>query len=241
LVDLVKNRDPRLAQTIWVPDASHVVDSKLGEVFVKPTFGASGTAVNSTGYVVYKGHDPTQAFTTDGTAAAIYYRYAEALLINAEAKAELNTITQTDLDATINKLRDRVGMGKMNLSDVNGWSGTYVKQFPLLSNIINEVRRERAVELVSEGFRADDIFRWAAAGILIKDYKPQGAKAAQWTGTPIVPVDVNGYLLPYGSTLPNGFQFDVTRDYLNPLPITEMVLNPNLKPNNPNWGDGSSN
>ena len=40
----------------------------------------------------------------------IAYRYAETLLINAEAKAELNTITDADLDRTINQLRDRVGM-----------------------------------------------------------------------------------------------------------------------------------
>ncbi len=40
----------------------------------------------------------------------IYFRYAEALLIYAEAKAELGTLTQADVDMTINQLRDRVGM-----------------------------------------------------------------------------------------------------------------------------------
>jgi hypothetical protein len=237
VLELVANRDPRLNQTIWVNDGAHVVDAVLGEVFTKPLLGATGTTYTSTGYPLFKGHDPSQYASTQGTAGAIYYRYAEALLINAEAKAELGSISQTDLDNTVNKLRDRVGMAHMNLSDVNSWSGVYKKQFPSLSNIINEIRRERTVELVAEGFRVDDIYRWAAAATLIKGYKPQGARAAQWSDVP-VPVDADGYLLPYGTTLPGGYNFNVDRDYLRPLPITEMVLNPNLKPNNPGWGTG---
>jgi hypothetical protein len=237
VLDLVTNRDPRLNQTIWVNDGAHVVDAATGELFLKPLLGATGTTYTSTGYPLYKGHDPSQYASTQGTTGAIYFRYAEALLINAEAKAELGSISQTDLDNTVNKLRERVGMARMVLSDVNSWSGAYKKQFPALSNIINEIRRERTVELVAEGFRVDDIFRWAAADILIKGYRPQGAKAAQWSEVP-VPVDADGYLLPYATTLAGGYNFDSGRDYLYPLPITEMVLNPNLKPNNPGWGTG---
>ena len=39
----------------------------------------------------------------------ILFRYAEALLIYAEAKAELGQLTQADVDLSINKLRQRVG------------------------------------------------------------------------------------------------------------------------------------
>ena len=46
----------------------------------------------------------------------IAYRYAETLLINAEAKAELNTITNADLDRTVNQLRDRVGMPHLTVN-----------------------------------------------------------------------------------------------------------------------------
>ena len=95
---------------------------------------------------------------------SILYRYAEVLLNYAEAKAELGTITQDDIDITIKELRDRVNMPNLSLSNISAdpnWN------FPTLSPIINEVRRERRVELVAEGFRWDDIARWAAADELI--------------------------------------------------------------------------
>ena len=245
LADVVTGRDPRLNQTIYVNDNLHITNNLATPktVFTYPQLSGEGSTKCATGYQVYKGHDPSEYGTTEGTAAQIYFRYAEALLINAEAKAELGAITQTDLDNTINKLRDRAGMPHMTLADVNSWN--YAKEFPALSNIINEIRRERKVELVCEGFRVDDIFRWAAAGILVKDYIPLGAKRAQWegiTGEALLG-DVSalavkdGYINPYAniSVGTSGYNFNLNRDYLRPLPLTELVLNPALKPNNPGW------
>ncbi|MDR2086590.1 MAG: RagB/SusD family nutrient uptake outer membrane protein [Dysgonamonadaceae bacterium] len=243
LVDLVANRDPRLNQTIYVNDGLHLIDNKTGRLFTYPHLYAEGSVKCVTGYQLYKGHDSSEFETTEGTAAQIYFRYAEALLINAEAKAELGTITQTDLDNTINKLRDRAGLPHLNLADVNGW--TYTKEFPALSNIINEIRRERKVELVGEGFRVDDIFRWAAAGLLIRDYIPLGALRSQWDGiigdqflgdVSAIPTK-DGYINPYANTTVgvSGYKFNLNRDYLRPLPLTELVLNPSLNPNNPGW------
>jgi hypothetical protein len=250
LIDLVANRDPRLNQTIYVNDGAHITDGKStpNVAFTYPQLAGEGTTKCVTGYQVYKGHDPSDYMTDNGTAAFIYFRYAEALLINAEAKAELGSITQADLDKTINPLRDRVGMPHLILSDVNAWSTGYNKEFPALSNIINEIRRERKVELVGEGFRMDDIFRWAAAGILIRNYIPLGAVRAQWSGitdnpalgnVDAISVTADGYINPYANTGVgvSGFQFNVNRDYLRPLPLTELVLNPALKPNNPGWGE----
>lgn len=51
----------------------------------------------------------------NNTYDGIAYRYAETLLINAEAKAELGTITQADLNKTINVLRDRAGMPHLTM------------------------------------------------------------------------------------------------------------------------------
>jgi hypothetical protein len=45
-------------------------------------------------------------------------RFAEALLIYAEAKGELGTLTQTDVDMTINQLRDKVGMPRLMLNNL---------------------------------------------------------------------------------------------------------------------------
>jgi hypothetical protein len=246
LIALAVNRDPRLNQTIYVNDGAHIVDNKVtpNEVFTYPQLAGEGSARCVTGYQMYKGHDPSEYASTDGTAALIYFRYAEALLINAEAKAELGSITQPDLDKTINQLRARVGMPNLILSDVNSWTTGYTKEFPALSNIINEIRRERKVELVGEGFRMDDIFRWAAAGSLIRNYTPLGAVKAQWSGiinaylgdVASIPV-TSGYINPYANVGVgvSGFQFNVARDYLRPLPLKELVLNPALKPNNPGW------
>jgi hypothetical protein len=248
LVDLVVNRDARLNQTIYVNDGTHVTDDKSTpiKVFTYPQLAGEGSTKCPTGYQLYKGHDPSEYETTNGTAAQIYFRYAEALLINAEAKAELGTITQTDLDNTVNKLRARVGMASLILTDVNTWATDYNKEFSALSNIINEIRRERKIELVGEGFRMDDIFRWAAAGTLIRNYVPLGAVRAQWEGiiddsylgdVTAIPVNSGGYINPYANVGVgvNGFQFNLNRDYLRPLPQTQLVLNPALKPNNPGW------
>ena len=78
---------------------------------------------------------------------------------HAEARAELGTADQTVIDKTINKLRSRVAVSAMNIA-------TLVKDpksdFPTLPVLIDEIRRERRVELALEGFRFDDLLRWKA-------------------------------------------------------------------------------
>ncbi|MGV3604447.1 MAG: RagB/SusD family nutrient uptake outer membrane protein [Dyadobacter fermentans] len=246
LNDVKSNRDPRLAQTVYFPGDAITTNRPNGQpdaVFQFPDLNSSANV--PTGYVLRKGTN-TEYFQQSGmgnstsTQAMIYFRYAEALLNFAEAKAELGTLTQGDLDQSINVLRKRVQMPDLRLSSIvtdPKWL------FPALSPIINEIRRERRVELACEGFRHDDIFRWAAADKLIRGWQPKGAKLAQWSSlfTPETlskyPVDANGYITPYQkvAALSNGFQFKVNRDYLSPIPTDQLVLNPNLKPNNPNW------
>jgi hypothetical protein len=252
LLNVITNRDPRLNQTIYVNDGQHQQfhSSQPDPYFKYPSFEMLDKLC-VTGYQLYKGHIPSVNLAgSNNQNALIYFRYAEALLINAEAKAELGTLTQTVVDNTINKLRDRVGMHRMILTEVDGFNSSG-REFPALSNRINEIRRERKVELACEGFRVDDIFRWAAAGILIKGYQPKGAKLAQWQGalTPpptqafvdavtAIQTDASGYIFPYATqpaVATNGYNFDVSRDYLYPLPTDQLVLNPNLAPNNPGW------
>ncbi|MDR1342725.1 MAG: RagB/SusD family nutrient uptake outer membrane protein [Prevotellaceae bacterium] len=249
LLSVVENRDPRLRQTIYVNDNRHFHFVAPNDTFFYPAFAISNEKNCVTGYQLYKGHNPNyeRASTQRGITGLIYFRYAEALLINAEAKAELGTITQDDLDNTINQLRIRVGMSSpLNLAAVEAWS--YAKEFPTLSNIINEVRRERKVELAAEGFRTDDIFRWAVAGDVIYRQRPRGAKRKQWENLPIevrgsvlaIPIDNNGYIDPYrnilGSGDRDGYRFNRERDYLYPMPPTELVLNPALE-QNPGWNN----
>lgn len=248
LVSVVTNRDPRLSQTVMVNDGKHYITHNANPpvLFDFPAFYGPNEDKNVTGYQLYKGHNTDQAEQQVGRGSSgfIYFRYAEALLISAEAKAELGTITQADIDNTINKLRARVGMPNLNMSSITNdpnW------QFPTLSPIINEIRRERRVELAIEGYRHDDIWRWAAADELIVGWKPKGAKKAQFqafvgtnnftqTTYDALQEDAGGYIEPYKdiSAMSSGYKFNTGRDYLLPIPTDQLTLNPNLT-QNPGW------
>jgi len=235
------NRDPRFAQTIYTPGAPMVIDGNDTIMkFEKANIDVSNSYRNKTGYQRRKGFNPdlNQTGSNVSTVASIFFRYAEVLLNYAEAKAELGTISQADLDKTINKLRDRVDMPHLVLGSIvtdPDWP------FPSLSPIINEVRRERRVELSLEGFRWDDIARWAAADELIVGNKQLGAKFVQDKYPTLTPEQAyandpstNGFIWILRDALPNGWGFKTDRDYLNPLPNGELTLNPALG-QNPGW------
>lgn len=248
LTTVVKGRDPRLVQTMYVNDGAHIVTSNqpggaANLLFLIPTFSSANEGKPATGYQVYKGHNPdyTQQYAGEvGTTALILFRYAEVLLNYAEAKAELGVLTQGDVDLSINKLRARVGMPDMNIgalvTDPN-W------KFPALSPVINEVRRERRVELACEGFRRDDVLRWGAAGKLFTGWKPLGAKLGQWTTVVPAnllagyPVNTDGYIELYQKipAMSAGYKFNVNRDYLSPIPLSELQVPNSVMDQNPGW------
>ncbi|NKI27527.1 RagB/SusD family nutrient uptake outer membrane protein [Arenibacter sp. 6A1] len=240
LVQVATNRDPRLSQTIWLPGQDWRIEGgTVVETFEKSFLDASGESVCPTGYQIRKGANPDWAQRSgagQGTTSSPIFRFAEALLVYAEAKAELGIITQADLDISLNLLRDRAGMPPLAIGSITtdpNWL------FPDLSPIINEVRRERHVELAAEGYRADDINRWAAHDELTvgKRYKGVRFDPVQFPDMVVgseVLLDSDGYVDPLQGELPNGYQFDLTRDYLLPIPTDELTLNPNLT-QNPGW------
>jgi starch-binding outer membrane protein, SusD/RagB family len=235
--DEMENRDPRFRQTIAHPDDIwQVFDDTDGSVhYWSEMYEILNSASNQDspgGYLIIKGYHPyrSEQLYNNEENPSIVYRYAEVLLNFAEAKAELGTLTQSDIDNSIKKLRDRVGMPNLVLADIAddpNWD------FPDLSPEINEIRRERRVELAGEGFRWDDIARWAAADELIVNQRPKGFLAAQLNTNPF-PVDEDGFLDPYKNAIPDGYGFKLDRDYLNSIPESEIVLNENLK-QNPGW------
>lgn len=248
LKTVVVNRDPRLNQTIQVDDGKHLIWDNPELLFTTPTFEGLVDQRCATGYQLYKGHTADYAERLNGftsTSGQIYFRYAESLLIYAEAKAVMGTITQADVDKTVNALRLRVGMNNalLKIDDITAdpnW------EFNGISPILQEIRRERKVELACEGFRVDDVFRWAAADELIVGKKPLGAIRRQWENYPgtsssflaavkTLPVNNKGYIEPYANSLGNsGYRFRPDRDYLLPVPTTELALNPALT-QNPGW------
>ncbi|WP_119079164.1 RagB/SusD family nutrient uptake outer membrane protein [Chitinophaga alhagiae] len=239
LSNVVKNRDPRLRQLIFVPGDPITIDYSGGgdtlSKFQRAAVNLGGDSRDVTGYQIKKGAYPDKTLQQGdfmSTTAPIIFRLGEVLLNYAEAKAELGTLTQADLDASINLLRSRVGMPPLVMTAIEAdpaWD------FPGLSGIINEVRRERRVELACEGFRLQDLLRWRAHTLLVNK-RPKGAKfiSADYPAGTDVPLDAAGYIDPYKLSLVNGYQFKPERDYLLPLPAYELSLNEKLA-QNPGW------
>jgi len=154
----MQNRDPRLTQTTAGPDFRVNGESKNEPVTLN---------ITTTGYRLIKAlPNRSQWATSASVFDLILFRYAEALLVFAEAKAELGTLTQADLDLSINKLRARAGMPNLNLAQANASPDPYLEDmYPNVSNTANkgvilEIRRERRIELFNEGQRWDDLMRW---------------------------------------------------------------------------------
>jgi hypothetical protein len=154
----MQDRDSRLTQSTAGPN--FVV---YGETDPEPV-DLSGT---TTGYRIIKALPTRDQWSyINSHHDQIIFRYAEALLIFAEAKAELGTLTQTDLDKSLNLLRDRVDMPHLDLAAANATPDPFLgAMYPNVDNgsnkgVILEVRRERRIELFFEGLRWDDLMRW---------------------------------------------------------------------------------
>jgi hypothetical protein len=157
-----QNRDPRLAQTLvypgWVrvPDATPYIQ-RLNK--------------NFTGYHQLKGYmNTTDNNALNGTDFPVY-RYAEVLLTYAEAKAELGTLTQADLDKSVNLIRARADLPNLLLTEANAKPDAFLAaKYPNVTGanrgVILEIRRERRVEFAFENLRFDDIMRWQAGKLL---------------------------------------------------------------------------
>ena len=226
----VKNRDPRLAQQI----ATRGFDFLNGDTITLPRIG---TTVTSTGYQPIKGRSSSLAAwnASQSTYDCFIFRYAETLLIEAEATAELGQCTQVTLDATINKLRDRVGMPHMILANL---VKDPTSDFPALPVLIDEIRRERRVELGSEGFRFDDLHRWKAGALINNPETILGVKLlpsvrAEYPPAQVssIVVDANDYVRVYPNITARTWDDKL---YLYPIPLQELTLNPQLQ-QNPGW------
>ena len=160
LKDEMKNRDPRFFQNIATPDQVWRIQKNGAVEYWKQVYDKLNTnaAHNSpAGYINIKGYNPDMNFHVQQyeESPGIIYRYAEALLNYAEAKAELGTIKQADLDLSINKLRSRVGMPALRLDNIvtdPNWD------FPSLSPILNEITEPRLVSLSNHKYISNDVF-----------------------------------------------------------------------------------
>lgn len=138
------NRDPRMAATIYYGAWNPLVEIK-----------------SANGYTFVKGINPSVIETLvqpmDDGADYVHLRYADVLLMYAEAKIESNTIDQSVLDA-MNMVRARA----------YGTDYTDVANYPALTSLDQtslraKLRNERRIEFTLENSRYFDLKRWGIA------------------------------------------------------------------------------
>ena len=154
------------------------------------------------------------------------------MLNYAEAMCELGKFDQTIADLTINKLRPRVNVAPMKVAEItDAFDPNRDQTVPAL---LWEIRRERSVELLGENFAFDDLRRWKKGTYLDKEMTGCYVKNADFNNT----LHIQGYANTDASAnkegyviyrqQPKGF---LDHYYLYPIPIKELVLNPQLKQN----------
>lgn len=150
-----QNRDPRLAASVYFK----------GDIFMKHTNndfkGNTDTKYGLRKYI----RDNVSA---DGVGPAApggqdFYviRYADVLLMRAEALAEKGGAGMDEVYSLVNKVRSRPSVSMPNVEDVEGIGLSQQK-------LIDIVRHERRVELAFEGLRFFDVKRW---GVLDQAYQ----------------------------------------------------------------------
>lgn len=230
------NRDPRLHHTVVLPGSvffgyqfeTNIDSLKCWDFNQSPAaridnLDATHAYASFAGYCWRKYCDSLE-YRTDGASSInpIAFRYADILLMYAEAKIESNQIDDSAYEA-INKVRRRAGMPEI----------TPGKDQQAMRSVI---RKERKYELAGEGLRLFDIRRWKIADRLMNGM----CYGRVPTGYPTIAPDIDEYGNPdytnfaekdkFGTKLGTRY-FDPNRDYLSPIPNAEMQANPNLEQN----------
>lgn len=148
------------------------------------------------------------------------FRYAEVLLIYAEATFELNgSISDSNLDKSINLLRARGKIAPLTNALVSMNS----------LDMLTEIRRERTVELMFEGERLEDLKRWGiAVAELQKPILGFQWDNSDWSSAPNMGLDdftahgtnSEGFIIKQ----PESLRFFTDRNLLLPLPLKELLL-----------------
>lgn len=185
---------------------------------------------SSTGYTVYKYDNPQMTIhyrtntNTNYTDVPVFW-YPVVLLNEAEAKAELGTITKDDLDKTVNLLLRRAGLPDLTMNpDADPANDEGV------SNLLWEIRRCRRCELVCDkDYRYWDLVRWHQLDKLDTSVNTDANEGANVSNVEGADKDAVGYLK--GS--PKTRQYN-KKYYLYPIPTNEIELNSKIH-QNLNW------
>ena len=253
--DPFKNRDPRCSMTIVPfksnhlgfeynphPEALEVMNYNTGKMQKNQDTRANAQYASFNGLLWKKGINASwlqNGFKVDPD--NIIIRYADVLLMYAEAMIELNKIDQSVLDA-INAVRARAyGVDKSATTSYPAVTETNQAKLRKI------VRMERRMEFANEGLRYMDLVRWKLASVslsrntygmlypsslLIEKVTSKGGWF--WPSTP--EIDENG--LPDFTKLEQEGLINVlskrtwnNRQYLWPIPTKEILINKNLTQN----------
>ena len=230
--DVAANRDLRLGQTIDTTKLAY--NGAL----------ASGLS-SSTGYLITKFLQPAsvQLAPQNETDAPIFY-LSEVLLNYAECAALLDKLgssafTQSDLDKSINPLRTRAGVATLTLTGGGNVSASGVqvndpKRPAAISPLMWEIRRERRVELMMNGFRFSDLMRWKEGENMDTSKNPDAFLGAKVPANPTVRRNAAGYIQVYAANLTRTFVDP--KNYLSPIPTGQFSLYPEgTLTQNPGW------
>ena len=216
------NRDPRLTATV-VYDGYNWKEGNgsTSVIYIKPGSDpnsqapneyAQGSSKTTTGYYTRKYYDAEHGTSLQSGLNLMLFRYADILLMYAEAKNELNQMSSDVWNSTVREIRTRAGfIDAAALSYNAGLNQAGIREI---------IRNERRTEFGMEGLRIFDIRRWKIAEDVLNGYA-HGAKFG------VQSVD-NGYLRVNLRT------FDPDKHYLWPVPRDERLVNNNLS-QNPNW------
>ncbi len=253
-----ENRDPRLSETVVPfgeahagyifyshPDSVEVLQVETGKYVTNRSSLAGDRYAPWNGLLWKKGMNDFWVKNRRNQNDLIIMRYADVLLMYAEAKIELNEIDQSVLDA-INKVRARAY--KVDVAETSNYPAITTTDQSELRKL---VRNERRIELAHEGRRYMDIIRWKLAekvlnkpiyGLLasVEDMKAKYVDAGLWFFPEIPELDEDG-IADFGPMYQAGYyrilaqrQFDASRQYLWPIPSTEILINDNIT-QNPNY------
>lgn len=223
-----------------------------------PRLGTGAFVTCRSGYYVWKHWSNWEVNFNNGyvnTSDKPIFKIEEVLLNMAEAQYELGTFTQQVADQTINKLRSRAGVANMIVADIkDDFDPNRGKYYPkgndngvLVDPVLWEIRRERIIELMGEGFGFYDVRRWRmapwflnrpAVGLWMTKEQALANDMTLYNPTTGYSDGTNGSLTEgnlflFNDPLKEGKGW-LEKYYLYQVPTTEILLNPALE-QNPGW------
>lgn len=268
MTDIYDNRDYRLTSCVKRPGGTYYMMGNLGADATRyksadyvtcfnfpaaePVYYPTLTAAGQTGFQNRKMISERYGYA-DAEESYNYpvLRYAEILLTYAEAKCELGngTISDEDLNKSVNLLHDRAGSARISNASVAQANANYQANTGKAGSItmLQLIRNERAVELRNENERPFDLLRWAVAeeeinqsrlGVVVKNADGSDTQIVNFTyqNGDVTTATFDNSAAPYGfETIEDGSQALIVNDksqfnmqrknYLNPIPLNQIQLN----------------